>query len=457
MSRFKRNRSSGKRILLTLLLFLVVGGGASVFILFFEGKPPEISFQGTPHFMGQKSVVKYQVSDQGSGLRAVQIYGIQGQTKKLLTGEQFPRKGSTGSVGPLRIERELQFEPVKSGFKDGELIFEVVATDFSMRSWFAGNSRTVHQTVTIDTIPPHIQILHSESYISPGGTGIAIYRLSDPSSIHGVDINGHFNPGFPLGDGREDTFITYFALPYDAQQIDQLDVRATDEAGNSSVVAFETNLKNAVQRKDTINVGDGFLQTKIPEFQQYYPEMTGEFIDRYLYANGKIRVENNTKISELCNNPSPERFWKGDFARMPGSPRAGFADHRTYFYQGKPVDHQVHLGADIASTRRANVRAANSGKVIFADYMGIYGNMIMIDHGQGVFSLYSHLSQFNVAVGDMVDKKTIIGLTGTTGMAGGDHLHFSVLINGVFANPKEWWDPHWIEVTIEDPITDSKF
>ena len=142
---------------------------------------------------------------------------------------------------------------------------------------------------------------------------------------------------------------------------------------------------------------------------------------------------------------------------MAGSSRAGYADHRTYFYNGKAVDQQVHLGMDIASTRRANVRAANTGEVIFADYLGIYGNMVLVDHGQGLFSLYSHLSQINVSVGDKVDQKTVLGLTGTTGMAGGDHLHFSMLVHGVFVTPKEWWDQHWIEVTIEEPIIDSKF
>ena len=142
---------------------------------------------------------------------------------------------------------------------------------------------------------------------------------------------------------------------------------------------------------------------------------------------------------------------------MPGSTRAGFADHRTYYYKGNIIDHQVHLGMDIASTSRADVRAANKGKIVYTDYLGIYGNMVMIDHGQGVFSLYSHLSQINVSLGDTVDQKTVIGLTGTTGMAGGDHLHFSILINGVFVTPKEWWDQHWVEVTIDGPITTSKF
>ncbi len=152
-----------------------------------------------------------------------------------------------------------------------------------------------------------------------------------------------------------------------------------------------------------------------------------------------------------------ERLWEGKFLRMAGSSRAGFADYRTYFYKSKAIDNQVHLGMDIASTRRAEVKAANRGEVIFADYLGIYGNMVMLDHGQGVFSLYSHLSEINVAPGDKVKQKAVLGLTGTTGMAGGDHLHFSMLVNGIFVMPKEWWDQHWIDVTIAEPITDSKF
>ncbi len=232
---------------------------------------------------------------------------------------------------------------------------------------------------------------------------------------------------------------------------------AVDKAGNSSVFPFNTTFKRVKQKKDVINVGDGFLNKKIPEFQQYYPEMQGEFIEKYLYANSKVRKQNNAKISELCLNPIPERLWSGKFGRMAGSSRAGFSDHRTYKYKGKAVDNQVHLGMDIASTRRADVKASNKGVVKFADYLGIYGNMVLVDHGQGIFSLYSHLSQINAQVGDSVEQNTVLGLTGTTGMAGGDHLHFSMLVHGTFVTPKEWWDQHWIEVTIEEPITDSKF
>lgn len=260
-----------------------------------------------------------------------------------------------------------------------------------------------------------------------------------------------------MGDGREDTNISYFALPYKTESLANSFVIAEDSAGNQSKVSFATIYKKKNFKKDRINVGDNFLNKKIPEFEQNYSEMQGNSVEKYLFVNNEVRQQNNNQISLLCKKPHPERLWTGSFKRMPGSNRSGYADHRTYYYADKPIDKQVHLGIDIASTKHANVNASQKGIVVHADYLGIYGNMVLLDHGQGVFSLYSHLSQINVAPGDQVDQDSVLGLTGTTGMAGGDHLHFSMLVHGIFVTPKEWWDQHWIDVTIEEPLTDSRF
>jgi murein DD-endopeptidase MepM/ murein hydrolase activator NlpD len=453
----KRRQPKGKRYLLITLLLILVAGGVGGFILFFEGDIPVADFNQTGDFIGKKGNIKYSVTDKGSGIHSITVTASQTGAQKTIHSVSFPRTSYNGAVGPLADSQSIAFDPIKMGFKDGPMTVSIAVSDFSFRGWFQGNKVTVTKEVTIDTIAPKIHLLHGEKYLSPGGTGIAIYKVKDKDATHGVEINGNFNAGFLLDAARDDTFISYFALPYDADDIENLKITAVDKAGNSSVFPFSTTFKKAKQKNDIINVGDGFLNKKIPEFQQYYPEMQGENIDKYLYANSEVRTQNNNKISTLCNNPNPERFWNDKFSRMAGSSRAGFADHRTYKYKGKAIDHQVHLGMDIASTRRADVRSANKGIVTFADYLGIYGNMVLVDHGQGVFSLYSHLSQINVNPGDTVDKSTVLGLTGTTGMAGGDHLHFSMLIHGIFVTPKEWWDQHWIEVTIEEPITDSKF
>ncbi len=91
-----------------------------------------------------------------------------------------------------------------------------------------------------------------------------------------------------------------------------------------------------------------------------------------------------------------------------------------------------------------SVTAANSGRVIYADRLGIYGNCVIIDHGYSLQTLYGHMSKIDVKVGDMVQKEQHIGVSGATGMAFGDHVHFSMLVQGMQVNPKEWWDEHWI-------------
>jgi len=452
-----RQKSKGSRFLFTGLFFILLVAGAAVFIFFFEGEKPVINLQQSSAFIGKNGKIHYTVTDTKSGIHTINVWGIQDNVKKLLHAVSNPRTKYTGAVGPQEDIGTITFDVKKEGFSDGPMSITVEATDFSLRGWLSGNKAAATKMVTVDTIPPRIEILHGEKYISPGGTGIAIYRLSDQESRHGVVMNGIFNPGFSLGDGREDVYIAFFALPFDTEQIERLNVSAVDLAGNNTLVPFTAVYKQPDQKRDSITISDGFLETKIPEFQQYYPEMQGDFIDKYLFSNSTIRMQNNAQIAQLCQTPHPERLWKGSFNRMAGSSRAGFADHRTYYYKGKAIDQQVHLGMDIASTKRADVRAANRGIVIFAEYLGIYGNMVLVDHGQGVFSLYSHLSQMNVAPGDKVDEKSVLGLTGTTGMAGGDHLHFSMLVHGVFVTPKEWWDQHWVTVTIEEPITDSKF
>ncbi len=453
----RRRRSASGRFFLIFLLSLFTIAAAGSYFLFFEGENPVASLDKTNEYMGQNSTIQYSIADQKSGIKSITVYGTQGNLKKLLHTVTFPRASYIGQAGPLEQSQSIPFDAKKLGFKDGKLTLTLEAVDFSLQGWLQGNKTTVYKAITVDTKPPRIEILHGEKYIIPGGAGIAIYRLSDSDTKHGVLVNGRFNPGFLIGDGRDDTFISFFGLPFDTKKIDSLKITALDKAGNIANFPFSTVYKNDRKKKDKINVSDGFLNRKIPEFQQHYQEMSGSLLEKYLYINNTVRKQNNRQISELCNNPLKDRLWQGRFLRMAGSSRAGFADYRTYFFNGKAIDNQTHLGMDIASTRRADIRAANRGVVIFADYLGIYGNMVMIDHGQGVFSLYSHLSQINSAVGDKVDQQTVLGLTGTTGMAGGDHLHFSMLVNGVFVTPKEWWDQHWIDVTIDEPITDSKF
>lgn len=457
MARFGKRKKKGSSIPFFIILILVfAAGGGYVFLKYFEGEKPQIEVDNFKTAIGKKSNLSLTVSDAKSGLRSITVSLKQGQVQKQVLTKEFPKIKQNLSGGHAKESISVDIDIKALGLKDGDAILTIEAVDFSMRRFMKGNLSQVTHKVTIDTQAPKINITHSERYIQPGGTGIVIYSVDD-SVRHGVIINDSFHPGFPLIDKSEKKYISYFALPYDVLKFDKSVIIAEDSAGNITERPFAPIVTKPKQKRDRINVGDGFLSKKIPEFESYYPEMSGTNVEKYLYANSKIRAMNNKKIHDLCMQPGEKRLWAGRFSRMAGSGKAGYADHRTYYYNGKAIDKQVHMGMDIASTRHAGVKAAGTGKVIYSDYLGIYGNMVMLDHGQGIFSLYSHLSQSNVSPGDMLNKGDILGNTGISGMAGGDHLHFSMLVNGIFVTPKEWWDQHWIDVTIDGPVMDAKF
>lgn len=442
--------NKGKNFLFFLLILLLAAGGFAAFTLF-ETEKPVVAMGELPEFIGADTPLELTVSDGKSGLRSIRVVINQASLSKEILTKDYTRQGYMGKAGPAEVKEKQMVDLKQLGLKDGEAEFVLEVRDYSFWGLFQGNLTRIAKKISVDTKPPKVILLHATRYLKQGGAGIVVYECPEEIVRHGVQLNGNFHPGFPVS-GKERTYIAYIALPYDAQSIVDARVVAEDRAGNKGTAGFVSTYKKAVQRHDRIGISEGFLAAKIPEFEEHYPEMKGNLIEKYLYTNREIRDANNKKIHDLCQSPMTERQWKGAFQRMPGSPRAGFADHRTYDYKNQPIDEQVHLGVDIASTERDQVIAAEAGKVVFTGYHGIYGEMVVIDHGQGVYSLYSHLSQINTTVESMVDKNSVIGLTGTTGMAGGDHLHFSMLVNGVFVNPVEWWDPHWIAVTIDEPL-----
>ena len=449
--------SSGKplRILTTLLLVfilaLVAVAGVGAFLLF-EMENPVITLQKEIKYLGRQSEIPFSATDQKSGLRSVVVTVVQnGQEQELLT-QNFDRQGWFSEAGPAQTKSKALFDLGKTKLKEGPAEIVITVRDFSLTGGFQGNSTVQRLAVAVDTKAPQIGLQHSQRYIRPGGSGIVVYDLSEPATMHGAMVDDLFFQGFPL-KGKENRYIAYIALPWDSEGVRSSRVVAKDQAGNEGTAVFTMVFKDVPDKSDGINVSDGFLNTKIPEFQEHYPEMTGSLVDKYLFVNNEVRNRNAATIKELCSKPVAEQLWQDRFARMLGQTMAGYAEQRTYFYQDKEIDHQVHLGIDIASTTNSEVKAANRGKVVFADYLGIYGNMVLIDHGQGVFSLYSHLSRIETTAGADVDQNTVIAYSGTTGMAGGDHLHFSMLIHGMFVTPIEWWDQHWIDVNIKEIIS----
>ena len=258
LSRRRRSFSFGN-LLFKLFLLILIGLVATGFFLFFERSKPVINVSNISQFIGKTQPLEIEVTDTGSGLRQVTVNVTQGTVTKELYNVTNPRTGYTGQIGPLSDRQTVTFDANKLGFTEGPVSITVTGRDYSMMGFLKGNSATTIINVTLDTKPPVIKILHSEQYISPGGAGIVIYAVDDVKSSHGVMINGRFNPGHPLGGNHHDSYIAYFALPFDAESLTESYIQATDVAGNSSMLPFSTNFKKVQQKNDRINITDGFL------------------------------------------------------------------------------------------------------------------------------------------------------------------------------------------------------
>jgi murein DD-endopeptidase MepM/ murein hydrolase activator NlpD len=246
-----------------------------------------------------------------------------------------------------------------------------------------------------------------------------------------------------------------YAAPYDLESADGIRLVAEDDLHNSSSVSFLTTYKTRELVQSTIELNDRFLEKVVPEIAAETPGVVlgDDLLAGYLEINGKLRAQNAAQLRALGAASEPRFLWREVFLQQPGAQVMDrFAARRKYLYRGEVVDQQDHLGLDLASVRQAPVVASNSGKVVLAEYFGIYGRTVVVDHGFGLMTLYAHLSSMAVAVGDSLGRGDTLGHTGATGLAGGDHLHFTVLLRGEPVTPLEWFDEEWIRNRIKAPL-----
>jgi murein DD-endopeptidase MepM/ murein hydrolase activator NlpD len=246
--------------------------------------------------------------------------------------------------------------------------------------------------------------------------------------------------------GGKPGFFSLFAFAWNMPTGTIPNVFAANGAGNdvtSPIVVQFPKKEQPVYTVHDLQISDRFIQKVDGELD---PNGSGDPVTRFVRINNEMRRANNKVLSDLRFKTADKFLWSQPFARQSHSQaEATFADVRNYIYQGKKIDQQVHLGYDLAVTERIGVEASNDGRVVYAAPLGIYGNCIVVDHGYGLQTIYGHLSQINVHEGDMVKRGQVMGTSGQTGMAGGDHIHFAMQLDGVQIDPKEWWDRHWIK------------
>ncbi|MFY9326576.1 MAG: M23 family metallopeptidase [Georgfuchsia sp.] len=434
----KNNRAI---IFVSLIIIAALLGAAYYLAPRFETEAPQIRLVPDSGVLGL-APLEIVFTDRGAGLKSISATLSSGGAEHTLASEQY-----SPSVSEKKITVALSSK--LAGVKEGPAILRVSARDDSLWNFFHGNETVIQKNITIDITPPTLELIADDRYINFGGVGVIVYKPSADTVTSGVRIGDYFFPGYAGQiNGHPDHFIAFFAQPYNVPIEARAVLVATDKAGNSREMPLAYELRNVTHKKSTIALSDSFLQ-KITPLLSDVAARQGTPQEIFVRINKGLRKENEDKISAITSTVTPSILWKGAFIQLSNSKvEANFADERTYTYNGEPIDTAYHLGYDLSVTRHYPVEAANIGTVAFAGDLGIYGNAVILDHGLGLFTLYGHLSSIAVKVGDSVAQRQILGNTGETGAAGGDHLHYGVYLHGVPVLPLEWWDEKWINDNI---------
>ncbi len=412
----------------------------------FEWWPPTAALRTPLEFIGHKAEIHLDVLDRGSGLKSVEVVLEAAGTRFQILSEIYPAQGWRGS-GLVEKSFDISFAPREVKVPEGRATLVVRATDFSWLNFFHTRPPVLSQAVEVDYTPPSVEVLTSQHYMRLGGSDMVVYRTSKDVARSGVEVDRYFFPGTRGLFPDPDVATAMFAVPYDLTTQARPKVVAEDRAGNRREADFHVAIKPRKFAERTLEISDDFLKRKVPDLLRINNLPPNEdLVAGYLEINRTLRERSEAKIREVCGHSEPKLVWSEVFLRQLNSaPLSNFADHRTYVHNGEIIDSQRHLGYDLASVHQDQVTAENDGKVVFAENLGIYGNAVILDHGLGIFTLYGHLSSIGVEPGRSVKRGDVLGRTGETGLAAGDHLHFSVMIDGVHVDPVEWWDPKWLD------------
>ncbi len=443
-------RESGRVVVPFLLVVVAAVLAGFLFLAAFRAGPaPELTLEASAKAIGRKTTVTVSAAEPVRGLTRLKVELVQGERVETLADKAFAPRPSWSVWGRVtdrdRVVLEVGRDAIR-GLKGGAATIR--ATAERAPAWLRRPAATTTEiSLPVRLAPPSLHLVSTFHYLKQGGSEAVVYRVGESSSRDGVRAGSWFFPGWPLpGGGPRDRFAL-FAAPHDLADGSRIRLVAADDAGNEAEIAFVDRYQTRRPAAFRFDLPDSFLEKVVPAILSQTPDFAdrGGLLENYLGINRDLRRSNAEELIALAAKSRPAFLWSRAFAPMLNAKvTAPFAERRTYLYRGKEVDRQDHLGFDLAATRAVAIPASNDGVVVMARYFGIYGNSVVLDHGYGLMSLYGHLSSIDVREGQEVKRGETLGRTGDTGLAGGDHLHFGILLGGLPVDPVEWWDPHWV-------------
>ncbi len=411
--------------------------------------------------IGQSTPVEFAVRDAQHNIKSIQLEVRQGGRVFAVPVAGVTTEAPTSwwkfwtkrPVSKTTVQTRVGRKEI-ADLQEGRATLVIAATNDSWGRFFRGGRSEITLDLPVRFTPPQVQVLSFPHYVNQGGTELIVFKVSPGTTHSGVQVGDYFFPSWPVKDSLPETRLCFFAFPYMVDPSTPARIVARDDAGNQTVSNFTYRVFPKKFHTDTIQVTDEFMSRVVPPIMSQTPGLQdqGSLLKNFLLVNGQLRQTGARELIAFAQKTANHFLWSEPFDRLPSKTEASFADYRTYMYNGQVVDHQTHLGFDLAGVEQMPVKAANDGTVVFAGFFGIYGNAVVIDHGCGLQSLYGHLSSISVKDGDNVKRGQPIARSGQTGLAGGDHLHFTMLLDGIPVNPVEWWDPHWIRDRIEKKL-----
>lgn len=439
-----------------IILFLLALIGAAGFAAWprMESEPPVLTAPERLELSTKTVDVDLAWADEGTGLRSVAAYlelGGDPEKRIELHEKQYIGSSLNGPARPTMTEaKSVSLNARDMSIPEGEFTLVLEARDWSWADGWSGNAAELRVPGIVDTKAPSVSVISGLTYIRRGGSAAVVYRAGADAARSGVRVGDAWFSGRP---GNGDQRIALFAIPIDAENDPTVEVVAIDAIGNESSARFDVRVQERQFPEITIALSDRFLERVAVPLGSENDMGEATPLATFQRVNTELREKNEATIADAiaATTKSPtDKKWSGAFEQMKNSSvTSDFAELRHYTSLRQRVSIARHYGFDLASTAAAPITAANAGTVIYARDNGIYGTLVLIDHGLGVSTLYGHLSSLAVSEGDSVEKGQQLGRSGATGLAGGDHLHFAVLVGRTYVDPVEWWDQKWVDEHIE--------
>ncbi|MDO9265787.1 MAG: M23 family metallopeptidase [Sulfurimonas sp.] len=448
-----RRKENGSLYGVLLIFAIAIGGAFYVYSsVMFEREIPVISMKNSGYW-NLKDPLEVAINDI-SGLKSYKVTLKSDAEETVLYHEQYMEAHESVNV---------KIDPPKSAYamKEKNIKIVVEAIDASKWNLFKGNIARSEFELKIDKKRPLVNIIVNSYKINKGGAALVIFKTED-ENLKNVYIETNFGKKFIAQPFyKEGYYISLLAWPITEKDF-KATVIAEDYAQNTIQAYIPLYLQDKIYKVSNIKIDDNFLKGKIADLAEEFEETQGvtDPIKQFKIINEDVRIKNEKLIHEITSKVSDKMI--NDFkinSMYPlknGQVVAHYGDHRIYSYNGDDISESYHMGLDLASNAIADIKTQNSGNVVFSEYNGLYGNMPIIDHGLGLYTLYGHCSTVNVNNGEAVNEGATIANTGKSGYAMGDHLHFGVLVQGIEVYPAEWMDDNWMKLNITDVIKSAK-